>query len=390
MAPYSPTVWINSNPPPLSAANLNKLTDELESQAAAKSISHSLPTWADGVAPALTDAAPLNEMERVAAAVATAIGSSYTPTTWSSGWTPSRNAARFNKLEQQAFANRVAIDATPTGNPYFNMTYSPNHDYRLPWTTLFSYTQPGYVDVGLYGGPPATSSPEGRVAVVSAPWGGGEYASRHEIQNSDPYWNGLPNVQKAEVRTLTDYTMNKPTCDEGDERWFSLRFWMPDNAQERFEWPTSGADTFFTIFDLHPGSSSMGGAISMEWYAGGNPKWASMRIQGGNPASLPGATSAPLWQLTNSNGSYYAPNYNRVNDLVFGVRFASDSTGWFEGWFNGVNVYPRAFLATKYAGDSGAYFKHGLYKTVGATFPTGKSIIYYGRVLIGMTRADVG
>lgn len=102
---YIATTWINGVSPPLSAANLNKLTDELEAQAAAEGISHSLPTWANGVPPALTDAAPLNEMERVADEVATARGLSYTPTTWQDDWTPARNATNLNKLEAQVAAN---------------------------------------------------------------------------------------------------------------------------------------------------------------------------------------------------------------------------------------------------------------------------------------------
>jgi hypothetical protein len=114
---YSPTTWVNNTPPPLSAANLNKLTDELESQAAAKGIAHTLPAWADGVAPALTDAAPLNEMERVLQAVASSLSLSYTPTVWSAGWVPTRNSTRLNRMEVQAQANRAAIDQVvpPTG-----------------------------------------------------------------------------------------------------------------------------------------------------------------------------------------------------------------------------------------------------------------------------------
>jgi len=113
MTAYSPTVWVNGTAPALNATNLNKLKNELASQAAAKSISHSLPTWANGVPPAISDAAPLNEMERVTAAVATSLGLSYTPTSWASGWVPARNATRFNHMEQQAQANRVVIDVPP-------------------------------------------------------------------------------------------------------------------------------------------------------------------------------------------------------------------------------------------------------------------------------------
>lgn len=123
MTAYVPTAWTNNIPPPLSAANLNKLTDELEAQASEKSVTHSLPTWVDGTAPALSDAAPLNEMERVLQAVATSLGLSYTPTTWQAGWTPTRNATRFNRMEAQAQANRAAIDGgaitwTTSATPY--------------------------------------------------------------------------------------------------------------------------------------------------------------------------------------------------------------------------------------------------------------------------------
>lgn len=102
---YTPTVWVNNAAPALSAANLNKLTDEIEAQAAVESISHSLPTWVNGSAPALTEAAPWNEMERVVQLVAVARGLSYTKTTWEAGWIPGRNAFRLNRLEQQVAAN---------------------------------------------------------------------------------------------------------------------------------------------------------------------------------------------------------------------------------------------------------------------------------------------
>lgn len=121
MTAYIPTAWINDVPPPLSAANLNKLTVELRSQAVATGISQTLPTWVDGAAPALTDAAPLNELERVAQVVASALSLTYAPTAWSAGWTPARNATRFNRLEAQAAANRTVIDAgiaVPTFDKY--------------------------------------------------------------------------------------------------------------------------------------------------------------------------------------------------------------------------------------------------------------------------------
>ncbi len=113
MAAYTATVWVNNTAPAMSAANLNKLTNELESQAAARAVSHTLPNWTDGAAPAITEAAPWNEMERVCQAVALSLGYTYTPTVWQSGWTPARNQTRLNRLENQAVVNRSAIDSPP-------------------------------------------------------------------------------------------------------------------------------------------------------------------------------------------------------------------------------------------------------------------------------------
>lgn len=125
MAAYTPTTWVNDSAPALSAANLNKLTNEIESQAAALSISHSLPNWIDNNPPALTDAAPLNEMERVTELIAIDQSLSYTKTVWSAGWTPARNAANFNKLEQAAEDARTAIDAGNPAPPSSALRFTP-------------------------------------------------------------------------------------------------------------------------------------------------------------------------------------------------------------------------------------------------------------------------
>lgn len=131
MAPYTPNAWVNNGPPALSEAHLNKICDELRLQATERSVSHTLPTWVNDAAPALTDSAPLNEMERVTQAVAADIGLTYTPTTWSSGWTPPRNATRLNRLEAQIQATRVVLDI-PQGN---YGTYNNPWGATSPWRT---------------------------------------------------------------------------------------------------------------------------------------------------------------------------------------------------------------------------------------------------------------
>lgn len=140
MAAYTPTVWINNQAPAMTAANLNKLTDELESQAAAQAVSHTLPNWTDGAAPAITDAAPWNEIERVIQSVAQSLSLTYTRDTWETGWTPARNAARLNRMEQQLVVNRNAIDAIVTPPGFASpLGYLSNQSY-FPGTRLEDYS----------------------------------------------------------------------------------------------------------------------------------------------------------------------------------------------------------------------------------------------------------
>jgi Polysaccharide lyase len=69
-----------------------------------------------------------------------------------------------------------------------------------------------------------------------------------------------------------------------------------------------------------------------------------------------------------------------------GVRFAPDSSGWFEAWVDGNNVLPRTNHATMWLNDPGMYFKQEIYKSKGSTYPSGASVIYYGPTSIGLTK----
>lgn len=106
--PYSPTNWINDQPPPLNPANLNKIEDELVRQAADLEFTYIRTNWTYS-GPALEDPAPLNNIETALETAALLAGLTYTKTNWQSGWTPARNATNFNKIEQQLVNNRIAI-----------------------------------------------------------------------------------------------------------------------------------------------------------------------------------------------------------------------------------------------------------------------------------------
>lgn len=142
---YSATSWVNLTTPALNATNLNKLTDELKSQALAVSptITNTLPTWANtpSTTTPVSSGALWNELERVTQLVAQALSLTYTKTTWSDNWTPARNATNLNKLEQQAVANRAAIDAA--GSAWSGpITISAGGTYTGNWESLSSSTSP--------------------------------------------------------------------------------------------------------------------------------------------------------------------------------------------------------------------------------------------------------
>ncbi len=133
--PYSPTVYVNGQAPAINATDLNKLTNELKSQATLKGVTHTLPTWTNGIAPAVSDPVPLNEMERVAQAVAVSLGdNTYTPTVWQASWTPARNATNLNHLENRAQSNRALIEVVLAPTAPTGLVVTPgNAQLTLTW-----------------------------------------------------------------------------------------------------------------------------------------------------------------------------------------------------------------------------------------------------------------
>lgn len=401
MPVYVPNSWVNDSTPALNATNLNKISDELKLQANAVQpiIVNSLPTWANGVAPAVSEAAPLNEMERVCQLVAQAMSLSYTPTAWGTGWTPARNATRLNHLDTQVQANRTALDAVPAGNPYTAISYA-NGLFNPPWATIFyngSLSGPGvgagFVDLTQSG--PIAAGPDGRASVVNDPAGGGFKVARFEIRDSDPAWPTDTSVQKSEVRFGNGQAMwNKATVAVGDIRWFSLQLYCPWNVTEKFE-VAQGSNDWNVYCDVH----STGPTIS-PWSLGpwGTPTNQRMYIRvdggtyggGGNTVNY---EEVNLWNVTDSGGAPILANHNRWIKIVCGMRMAADSTGWLEVWVDGVNVYPRKNRPTMWTSDigTGMYLKHGLYNALtGGNYPiTGRSVLYHGAAKIGLAKSDV-
>ena len=267
----------------------------------------------------------------------------------------------------------VTVAATspspPTASYYYNFDFSQIAE--PPWTSIQTHAQPGYYDPTT----PVQQSSDGRVSLVGAPDGAGK-ALRFELDNGDT-WPLDTSVDRSQLQMSTQQTWNRSALQVGDVRWFDYEIYMPTT----FDFPRTN---WFTLIGLHPGSNTWGACDLGFDGVGSNSVWMTWKVAGGSPV---GSTSnlkyIKLWQLTNADGSKFAPSYNRRIHLVVGARFAPDNTGWLEIWVDGVNVYPRTNRPTMWTGDTASYLKIGPYKSESSPFPSGKSVIYFTRVAIG-------
>jgi len=404
---YTPTVWVNNTPPPLSAVNLNKLTNELKAQALETNFAHTLSTWVDGAAPALTDAAALNEIERCLYWISNGLGLTYLRTTWEAGWTPGRNAYQFNKMEQQLAANRAVLDAAPppVTTAYFVEDWSTGRAETARWDAFYSYSGTGAQST------PLSATTDGRVAVVNDPARAGRKALRVEIRDTDPKYPNIASGDKSECTSSYSKTWGPGGFPGmGVIRWFDFEMYFPYNATEKYEWPhnaTGGAS--WALFGLHPpgGSTAFWSAIHVEWnpyqfrtggeYANWQNVYLNFHAEGGTwngGGSNPNDFNYHVMPMTDANGNRL--NYDRWVRLVFGVKFNPDNTGWLEIWCDdqtpGVlrNVVPRVNRPTAWDVDVQyyqSYFKYGIYDNDNTTtFPSGASVMYFGRTTIGPDR----
>lgn len=281
----------------------------------------------------------------------------------------------------------TATESTPApSDAYFVMDYEdPDGKFATPASSLFSYSGSGSYSVGSSG--PTTGTSDGRVTVVADPGGGGGYAARFEIRDSDPPWPPLTSVDKSEERSTPNLTWNG-SLSYGMVRWFSTDIWLPYNGSEKFEFPSGGSKPFVSIIDMHTGSSTGWSSLQVGIQAfqknAGNPLWIYFNIYGGVFPSTNDFEGIKLWQVTDSGGSRVMANHNRWINLVWGMKMAPDNSGWLNIYVDGQNVYPQKSRPTMWQGDFNSYFKHGLYRQADATFPeSGKSIYYVRNTTIG-------
>lgn len=278
----------------------------------------------------------------------------------------------------------------PVGKAYFVSDYDDGY-MKAPWTSAFSYNAQGGNEGShsfIHNAPKITQTYDGRDKVVADPAGGSGKVVRFEQRDTDPGWPVLPDRRKNELQTQAAQTFDRAGgVEAGGVRWISTSLFLPYNSNEKFQWAHGGSNSYTDIMDLHPGNGSAWPAFSVQWYpqSGNVNDWVKIRIAGGPTMNDPKfLEELKLFQLTDGVGQRVMANHNRWVRLVYGLKFAPDTTGWVEAWVDGVNVVPRKNRPTMWAGDPSMYLKHGIYTKKDSTFPEGgRSVLYYGRTTIG-------
>lgn len=263
----------------------------------------------------------------------------------------------------------------PTGNFVFDASGMANIS-DPPWSTAFSYASPGYVDVSESG--PITQTSDGRVKVTAAPDGVGT-ALRCEIRDSDLPWPVNTANDRAHLRVADGYTWGKPALTVGEVYYFDFELWLPNNnpVGEHFDYPTGN---WLRLWEPHDHWGLYSSCFSV--VSDGLPlnnAWMPLRVSdGGAPTGSHSWSYYPLFQLTNSDGSWHTQNFNRRLHIRYGGRFAPDNSGWFEAFVDGSPVVPRRNGPTMWAGDESMYLVPGLYKASSSNFVhTGACVLYY-------------
>jgi hypothetical protein len=245
-------------------------------------------------------------------------------------------------------------------------------------TAMFDYSGTPSPAPGLQ------ASPTGRIALVTAPDGVGR-ALRCEIRDSDPPWPN--NTANDRAHTKTDYhTAYGGPIAVGDKIYFDMELWLPQNdpVGERFDYPLGN---WYRIMEPHDQWGLYACCFGM--VADGltlNNCFFPLRIGAGGPPSYAGPwTYRPLFRMTNADGSWYMPNFNRRLHIRYGGRFAPDASGYYEAWVDGINVIPRTNHATMFEGDFGEDIMLGPYKGTTA----GSSFCHYGASVMYFTKFSV-
>lgn len=179
---------------------------------------------------------------------------------------------------------------------------------------------------------------------------GHPHAARFELRDGDSPFLGTERTEIGEPSGAT-------TVGAGDERWISWDMMFDDT------WPVPHA--------------SSGWTVPWQWHHNSDE---------GSPAFLLDIDTDDVIYVANNDASGYqrtaiSPVVRGVwQHWVLHVVFSDDiEVGYCEGWIDGELVFPKEFRRTMVVGDTGNYFKCGVYRD---PVNTATAIIYHDNIRI--------
>jgi hypothetical protein len=220
---------------------------------------------------------------------------------------------------------------------------------------------------------------------------GSSWASWQELRTTDgPWYTGLPTLAKATLNMSNAATHGPQGFSFGAVRWFAWDYLLPLNINGvSFEIPNS----FFVAAQLHDSGGTNGNPamIGLSHYGNTHPQYIQFAQTPDQSANGVPYLTADLLQITNADGSRITSAFNTWHEVVVGIRFAADSSGWVEVWHDGVQKLSQTFRANIAPNEGGPYAEFQNYTSYPTSFVGGatRSAIVYGGFRAGTTRAAV-
>ena len=223
-----------------------------------------------------------------------------------------------------------------------------------PWTTLFSYAAPGYVDLTQTGSVRGTS--DGRVKVASPP-GSFEPAVRVELRDADPGWPIDPSLDRSEARTILRKRSTSPSSTSATNAGSRPGSISRTPRTRSSSWHTA-ATILHGVPESPSGNQPLGGSRAEMDSTKPTNQWANLLTYGGDFPRTRYSENIRLWRLTSAS-EHESGELQPLDQPRLRGSLRARHHRWLEVWVDGVNVYPRKNRPTMWPGDTGQYFKLG-------------------------------
>lgn len=239
---------------------------------------------------------------------------------------------------------------------------------------------------------------------------GSAWASWQEIRTTDTPWG--PDSGR-EILAKASINVDRPGDDSGDRtfgpggfsfgaiRWFACDILFPFNINTGVSangttivsFERAGGD-FNTLLDIHDSGGTNADPGGSEIRPTGQS--ANVYLSYFQTPDNRGGVGVPYFhddyfQLWDSGGNRVAGAFNVWHELLMGIKFAADNSGWYEVWFNGVQKVVHLNRQIVTSGEGGPYLQIQNYTRYPTSYIGGaqRSGLVYGGIRCGLTRSDV-